>query len=44
METLDIHIEASVESYKKLVELVKVIRGIQKEHRCNCILSVKIGH
>lgn len=44
METLDIHIEAHVESYKKLVELVKVIREIQKEHRCNCTLSVEIGH
>lgn len=44
METLEIHIEASVESYKKLVELVKVIREIQKEHRCNCTLSVEIGH
>ena len=44
MEKLEIHIEAHVESYSKLLELVKVIREIQKEHRCNCILSVKIGH
>lgn len=44
METLDIHIEAHVESYSKLLELVKVIRAIQKEHRCNSTLSVKIGH
>ena len=44
MEKLEIHIEAHVESYSKLLELVKVIRKIQKEHRCNCTLSVKIGN
>lgn len=44
MEKLEIHIEAHVESYSKLLELVKVIRDIQKEHRCNCTLSVKIGN
>lgn len=30
MEKLEINIEASVESYSKVLELVKVIRGIQK--------------
>lgn len=44
MEKLEIRIEAHVESYSKLLELVKVIREIQKEHRCNCTLSVEIGH
>jgi hypothetical protein len=44
MEKLEIHVEAQVESYRKLLELVKVIREIQKEHRCNCTLSVTIGH
>lgn len=44
MEKLEIHIEAHVECYEKLLELVKVIREIQKEHRCNCTLSVTIGH
>lgn len=44
MEKLEIYVEAQVESYSKLLELVKVIRGIQKENRCNCTLSVKIGN
>lgn len=44
MEKLEINIEASVENYSKLLELVQVVRDIQKEHRCNCTLSVKIGH
>ncbi len=44
MEKLEIHIEAHVESYSKLLELVNVIRKIQKEHRCNCTLSVTISH
>ena len=44
MEKLEIHIEANVESYSQLLELVKVIKDIQKEYRCSCTLSVKIGH
>lgn len=43
MEKLEIHIEAHVESYEKLLELVQVIKSIQKEHRCSCTLSVTIG-
>ena len=44
MEKLEIHLETHIESYSQLLELVKVIRKIQKEHRCNCTLAATIDH
>lgn len=41
MEDFEIRIEWHVTNAEQLKEIVKIVSEIQKEHRCNCTLSVK---
>ncbi len=41
MENFEIRIEWHVTNTEQLKEIVKIVSEIQKEHRCNCTLSVE---